>query len=96
MWEDTPGSLLVALSVWDTEESAAAFADAYGRLLEKKHGLPPGRGNGALTTWSANTRAFVVERRDRAMLILEGAPTAARDPLRALVWAQAPAASMLD
>jgi hypothetical protein len=84
-----PGSmpLLVAVTVWDTEDVAAGFARAYADVLARKHGLGPRPPDRSLLVWPADRRAFAIERRGRAVLLHEGAPAAALDALRAAVWA---------
>jgi hypothetical protein len=86
---DLPGgaSLLVAVTAWDTGEVAADFARAYAGVLAARPGLGPQRGDGALVAWFDASRASAIERRGRAVLILEGAPPAILDSLRTAAWA---------
>jgi hypothetical protein len=90
LW-DVPGapSLLVALFVWDTEEIAVGFARTYAHVMAQKRGLaapPPGV---PFPAWSVGATAFAVERRQRTVLVLEGAPATGVDAVRAAVWAAA-------
>jgi hypothetical protein len=90
LW-DVPGapSLLVALFVWDTEEIAVGFARTYAHVMAQKRGLaapPPGA---PFPAWSVGATAFAVERRQRTVLVLEGAPATGVDAVRAAVWAAA-------
>jgi hypothetical protein len=89
LW-DVPArmSTLVAVVVWDTEDQAAAFARAYAPVLARKRGLAPPPADGVLLTWSAATTAFAIERRGRAVLLLEGVPAAALDAARAAAWSK--------
>ncbi|MGH7359531.1 MAG: hypothetical protein ACREJR_12020, partial [Candidatus Rokuibacteriota bacterium] len=87
-WHVPLGStVLVALTAWETPERAGDFARAYARLVVAKHGLAfvP---NGPGLTWRAGPRAFLVEGRERAVLLVEGAPSDRLDALRAAVWAR--------
>ncbi|MGH7263497.1 MAG: hypothetical protein ACREMB_01420, partial [Candidatus Rokuibacteriota bacterium] len=71
---------------WESEPAAAAFAEAYARLLPRKHGLgPPAKGPPS-TSWHVGDRAFLVERRGREVLLLERAPASALDDLRRVIW----------
>ncbi|MGH7322938.1 MAG: hypothetical protein ACRELA_25410 [Candidatus Rokuibacteriota bacterium] len=92
VWDDARGTpVLVVLSVWEDEAAATVFADAYARLVVKKHGLgaPIERGP-AVTTWQAAAEGFLVERRGREILLLERAPAPALDRIRGIVWASRP------
>lgn len=94
LWEDAAGTLLLAaLTIWETQDAAAAFARAYGQLLAGKHGLAASTPTGSLTTWPLGTHVFAVEQRDREVLILERAPLAALDVLRGVFWQGRPGAS---
>jgi hypothetical protein len=95
LWGDATGAtVLVALSLWESEAAAAAFADAYGRLLPRKHSLAaPDVGTPSLTAWRLETRAFAVERRGREVLLLERVPAAALDAVRQAVWQSRPGAA---
>ncbi|HLE43970.1 MAG TPA: hypothetical protein VJB36_08140, partial [Methylomirabilota bacterium] len=64
------------------EAAATAFADAYARLLSRKHGLPPS----ADPTWQAGGHAFGVERRGRDVLLFERVPAAALEAVRRSAW----------
>lgn len=88
LWESAAGALplLVARSVWDTGAAAAAFAEAYGRVLTRKHGLAAPPPESALATWQVGDHAFVVEQRGRETLILERAPRAVVEAVRRSVW----------
>lgn len=86
VWDDgAGGTVLVALSTWESERAAAAFADVYARLLPAKHRLPPA----ADAAWEAEGRAHAVERRGREVLLYEGVPAAARDAVRRAAWSTA-------
>lgn len=83
VYEDPAGgTVLVSLSVWESEAAATAFAEAYARLLPRKHGLAPSAG----TTWTVGARAFGVERRGRQVLLIEHAPASAFDDMRHAIW----------
>jgi hypothetical protein len=89
LWDLEAGpTLLLSVTAWDTGEGAAAFGAAYARLLVTKHGLAPIGPGGPLLAWTAGRRAFLIERRGRTVLGLEGAPPDAVDALRAAVWAR--------
>jgi hypothetical protein len=94
LWEDGRGTtVLAALSVWDAEPAAIAFADAYRRLLSRKHGLAAAAvSTPALTTWQSEASAFAVERRGREVLLLERVPAPALDAVRQAVWQSRPGA----
>jgi hypothetical protein len=88
LWSPAAGApLLVALTVWDGDDAAAGFVRAYAGVLASKHGLAPPSPGGASLAWSTDRQAYAIERRGRAVLVLEGAPPAALDALRAAVWA---------
>jgi hypothetical protein len=95
LWGDATGTTaLVALSLWESEPAATAFADAYGRLLPRKHGLAaPAASTASLTAWRLETRGFAVERRGREVLLLERVPAAALDSVRQAVWQSRPGAA---
>jgi hypothetical protein len=82
VWDGGPGpDILVARSRWESEDAAAAFAGAYGRLLARKHGLPPPG-----PAWEVGGRAFGVERRGREVVLYERLPAGAVDPVRRAIW----------
>ena len=89
LW-DVPGgtSTLVALSAWDTEDVAAGFVRAYARVMAAKHGLAPVPADAPLLAWPGGAAVFAIERRQRTVLLVERAPMAALDALRAAVWAK--------
>jgi hypothetical protein len=88
LWDIGAGvPLLLALTAWDTEEVALSFAHAYTRVMRAKHDLAPLPPDDSLVVWTATTRAFVVERRGRAVLLLENVPPTILSALRAAVWA---------
>jgi hypothetical protein len=87
LWTVTAGnSLLVAVTAWDGDDAAAAFARAYAGVVATKHRLAP-QPEGHPLVWAASERAFAVERRRRTVVLIEGAPTPALDALRAALWA---------
>ncbi len=87
LWDVTPGaSLLVAVTAWDGDDAAAAFVRAYAGVMATKHRLAP-HPEGLLLAWAGSGRAFAIERRGRTVVLMEGAPTAALDALRATLWA---------
>ena len=97
LWEVPSGPpMLVAIVQWHTEDQAAAFVLAYAPVLARKHGLasPPSDGStdgsarDAVVTWSAATTAFLIERRQRTVLLVEAVPTTALDPVRTAVWSR--------
>ena len=88
LWDIAPGTpLLVAVTGWVTEDAAADFARAYGRLLVIKRGVAP-LPDGPLVTWRECPHACLIERRGRWVLILEGAPPASLEAVRGAVWAR--------
>ena len=89
LW-DVPGgaSLLVAVLAWDTEDLATGFARDYARVLTQKRGAAPMPGDPALQLWPGQSATAALERRHRTVLVIEGAPPALVEALRAAVWAQ--------
>jgi hypothetical protein len=88
LWDVTGGAaLLISVTAWDTDAVAADFARAYARVVGPKHDLAPLPPDDSLLAWSTGVRAFAIERRGRTVLLLEGAPPAALDAIRAAVWA---------
>jgi hypothetical protein len=88
LWDAASGTpLLVALTVWDGDDVAAAFARDYAHVMGAKHGLAPRPPDGPVLVWSESRHAFVIERRGRAVLLVEGAPGAALEALRRTIWA---------
>jgi hypothetical protein len=96
VWDDAGTLALVSLSAWESEAAARSFAQAYSRLLGRKHGLSALAGERALATWRQEARAFAVERRGRAVLVVEQAPASALDDVRRRVWDRAAAGAMLE
>lgn len=92
LWEDARGTpVLVSLSAWESEPAAVAFADAYARLLPRKHALgPPSTSEPGLTAWHADPQGFVVERRGSEVLLIERAPVPTLEPLRRATWQSRP------
>jgi hypothetical protein len=89
LWDSPPRvSLLVSVTAWDTSERAAGFARAYATVMTQKHALPARPPDAPLLTWSVGFTAFAIERRDRLVLLIEGAPSSALDTLRDAVWAK--------
>jgi hypothetical protein len=87
LWDMTPGaSLLVAVTAWDGDDAAAAFLRAYAAVMAAKHRLAA-QSESLRLVWAASGRAFGIERRGRTVVLIEGAPTAALDALRAALWA---------
>jgi hypothetical protein len=83
LWEDASGTaILVSLSAWQDDAAATGFADAYARLLARKHELP-GAGGPA---WEVAGRAFGAVRRGAEVLLYERVPSRALDALRLAVW----------
>jgi hypothetical protein len=89
LWEDSRGAdVLVAVAVFEAEPAAQAFADAYTRLLARKHALGiPSERSGGLTAWTAEPRALAVERRAAHVALVEGSSPAALAAVRAALWA---------
>jgi hypothetical protein len=89
LWDDAAGGpVLLAVTVWESEPAADAFAAAYRRLLAAKHSLgPASRHDPGVALWEVTGRAFAVERRGAAVLLVEGAQITGFDALRAAVWA---------
>jgi hypothetical protein len=89
LWDVPVGApALVALTVWDTEDRAAGFVRAYARVIALKHGLAPVPADVPLLVWSAGPAVFAIERRQRAVLLVERVPMATLDALHAAVWAK--------
>jgi hypothetical protein len=89
LWDVPVGvPALIALTVWDTEGIAASFVRAYARVMALKHSLAPLPADVPLLVWPGGTAVYAIERRHRTVLLVEGAPTATFDALRAAVWAK--------
>ncbi len=89
LWDlPTGASVLVALTVWDTEDLALAFARDYARVMALKHRLAPLSPDAPLLAWSSGAAVFAIERRQRTVVLLEGAPPSSLDALRAAIWAK--------
>ena len=86
VWNDQGPLVLVALTLWDSEGAAGAFLRAYARLLGRKLDLPVPTGERALSTWRKDNRAFALERRGRAVLLVERIRPAILDGVRQRVW----------
>jgi len=86
VWNDQGALVLVALTLWDSEGTAGAFFQAYARLLGRKLDLPLPTGERALSTWRKDDRAFALERRGRAVLVVERIRPAILDGVRQRVW----------
>jgi hypothetical protein len=80
--------LLLAVTVWDSEDVARGFAGSYARVITAKHGLGPLPPDAPLLAWPGGSVAFAIERRGRSVLLIEGAPPGTLDVLRAAVWAK--------
>lgn len=95
IWEDDRGQLgLIYRVVWEAEERAEAFAQAYAGLLEKKHPALAGKmvkGPGSHLRWQDGSHSFLVERRGPDVVVLERVPTAAEKPIQQALWSSAPA-----
>jgi hypothetical protein len=91
LWEDSRGAgVLAAVAVFDTDAAAWAFADAYVRLVGRKHGTgAPTEETGGLTAWQVEPRSFAVERRAARVVLIEGASPAALRGVRAALWTAA-------
>jgi hypothetical protein len=96
VWDDGGTLALVALSAWETEAAATSFTQAYARLLGKKYGLSAPEGERAVTTWRLEGRVLAVERRGRAVLVVEQVPAGALDDVRRRVWDRAAAGTLLE
>jgi hypothetical protein len=89
LWDLPSGPpALLALTAWSTEDIARSFVRAYARVMAVKHGLAPLAGDAPLLAWSNGAAGFAIERRQRTVLLVEGAPLAALDAVRAAVWAE--------
>lgn len=89
LWDVPVGApALVAVTVWNTEDSAAGFVRAYARVMALKHGLAPVPADVTRLVWPAGPAVFTIERRQRTVLLVERAPMATLDALRAAVWAK--------
>jgi hypothetical protein len=79
-----PADLLVAQkTLWDTEQDAREFFDAYARRTTARYKTPPvaEESNGRLS-WATNEGGVYLELSGRSVLILEGVPEGARgEPL---------------
>ncbi len=83
VWDDGAAStILVSLSVWESDAAATAFADAYGRVLRRKHALPAS----PETAWTVAGRAFAVERRGAEVLLFERVAAHSLDAVRGALW----------
>jgi hypothetical protein len=88
LWSAASGApLLVAITVWDGDDGAAGFARVYANVMGTKHGLAPPSPDSPFLAWLSGGHSFAIERRGRAVLLLEGVPPAALDALRATIWA---------
>jgi hypothetical protein len=67
---------VVALkTVWDTEQDAGEFFDAYAKRTTKRYGVEPAEGPPAdRRVWRTKEGAVVVERQGSAVVIIEGVP----------------------
>lgn len=95
VWEDNRRPSLLYRVSWEKEETAEAFAQAYGRLLEKRHPALAGKavkGAGARWSWQDGPQGFLVERQGPDVLVLEGMPATAVEPLRQALWRLSPLA----
>ena len=62
-------------SVWDTEEDAREFYDAYVRRTSKRYGVEPSEvAPSDRQVWRTQEGAVVVERQGLAVLVVEGVP----------------------
>jgi hypothetical protein len=93
VYEGPKGEILIAsLSVWDTENDAREFFDAYVKRTELRYSDL--RGISASSSddshqWETNTGAIAIEMRDRRVLVLEGIPNDAKvKSLLKVVWQQ--------
>ncbi|MBI4590288.1 MAG: hypothetical protein HY725_15765 [Candidatus Rokubacteria bacterium] len=95
VWEDSGGQALVYRVSWEKAETAEAFAQAYGGLLEKRHPALAGKavkGAGVLWSWQDGPQGFLVERQGLDVLVFEGVPASAVEPLRQALWRVSPLA----
>ena len=84
-----PGSpVLISLTAWDTPERAGDFARTYARHPGRQARPPARPERSRPRRGPPGPRAFLIEARGRAVLIVEGAPAASIDALRAAVWAR--------
>lgn len=90
LWEGPVAPVLMALSAWESDVDAQAWAEAGARLLAKKHGLGAPAETGAVTAWRVGGEGFLIERRGREVLLVERAPATALDALRQAIWASRP------
>lgn len=76
--------LLVAVTAWQDDAQAMAFARAYATVLARKHGLPlPADVDEA--SWTAGSRAYALDRLGSVVLLAEGAPAPALAAVRAVL-----------
>ena len=93
VWEGGPGWLLVYRVIWETDQKAEAFAQAYAGVLESKHPALKGKAakrSGSAWAWQEGQQRFLVERRGLDVLVLEQVPAVAAQRIRQEVWAASP------
>ena len=73
-----PSDVLVAQkTVWDTEQDAREFFDAYVARTSKRYGMQPTSSDGGRTFWKTSEGGALVEISGTTVLILEGVPEGA-------------------
>jgi hypothetical protein len=88
LW-DRPGapSVLVALVLATSEPAAGALADALGRWIAGHVGASDAAAPGREATWTRGAETILLERRGRRILLVDRAPPALLDGVRATLWA---------
>jgi len=67
--------LVAHKTVWDTEEDAREFFDAYAKRTTKRYGVEPSEvGTAGRQVWTTKEGAAVLERLGSAVVIVEGVP----------------------
>jgi hypothetical protein len=69
--------LVAQKAVWDTEQDAREFFDAYVARTSKRYGVQPSSSDGGRTFWKTTEGGALVEISGTTVLILEGIPEGA-------------------
>jgi hypothetical protein len=88
VWEDGARvDVLLAVSDWETEADAAAFAAAYAVRATQRRGAPDAGSAPDRPVWSRNGRVATFERQGTRVWLVEQAPAGALDAVRRAVEA---------
>jgi hypothetical protein len=80
LWTDATGEpVLVAVTVWASDEAAVAFSRLYEARLRRRHGSPAHRAGPA--TWLRGARADTVSRQADQVVTVEGIGESALHPV---------------